>query len=123
MYQSLFDIFKNENLTQPLLALKRIGKICLILAAIGIGIIQISGEQIGGSVYLDIATRFAGIGFLAGMVCFSVIALYSLSKTRAQQTTHSAIASGFKKMFLYIYLPAIIITIILVILFVLPRYQ
>lgn len=123
MYQSLFDIFKNENLTQPLLALKRIGKICLILAAIGIGIIQISGEQIGGSVYLDIATRFAGIGFLAGMVCFSVIALYSLSKARAQQTTHSAIASGFKKMFLYIYLPAIIITIILVVLFVLPRYQ
>lgn len=123
MYQSLFEIFKNENLTPPLLVLKRIGKVCLVLAAIGIGIIQIGGGQIGGSVYLDIATKFAGIGFLAGMVCFSVIALFSLGKARAQQTTHSAIASGFKKMFLYIYFPAIIMTIILVILFVLPRYQ
>lgn len=123
MYQSLFDMFKNEHLTPAMRAVKFVGQLCLVVAAIGVAAIQLNGGKLTDDPFMSVMSGFAGIGFMAGIVCFAIVGLFALGKGNGTSKTHSALGKGFAKIFLYIYLPAIIGTIILTVLFVLPRYQ
>jgi heme/copper-type cytochrome/quinol oxidase subunit 2 len=113
----VFDIFKNNNLTTPMVIVKRIGQIGFIATAAGVLAIQLGS----GWVY-SIASAIMAYGFIIGMICFAIVAAYSSGKNRAS-TTAQAIGGSLLKVLLYIFLPAIIITLLLVLIFGLPQYR
>ena len=122
MNSALLDIFKNENLTAPIIICKRIGQVAFSLTLIYIVITQFNQGKVGGSPFLDAIAWVAGIGFMVGILCFAIVGLYSLGKNKTNNTAQ-AVGKSFLKIFLYMYLPAIIIGAVLVFIFVLPRYQ
>ena len=118
----LLDHFKNENLSPKLLLLKRLGVIGAIIAAAGLFIImQLNGGKVGGTLFQDIVSDATAIGALVAIVSFVIIAMASAGKTKSNTATQ-AIGRTLLKTFLYMLLPAIIITFILVAIFILPRY-
>lgn len=118
----IFEIFKNENLTKPLVVLKRIGQVGVFIAALGVAIIQLNKGVMGGTPVLDFISFATGWGFIVAMICFAIVGLVSMGKTKHNNTAQ-AMGRTLLKIFLYLFLPAIIITLILVFAFILPRYQ
>lgn len=123
MYESLVNMFKNENLSPALLAIKRVGQFGFALFPISIGIFQMNGGQVEGNSYVDIAAWLLRIGLVIGIICFSTIVLDSLRNPKGGNDARRSFLTGFKKIVLFMYLPAIVLATILVILFVLPRYN
>jgi len=121
MNPSVFDNFKNENLSTPLIVLKRIGQVSFGAAALGFVIFQFNGGQTGGNALLDSTNAVAGYGLLLGIVCFAIVGLVALGRGSKKTSTAHAAGRSLKKIFLYMYLPAIIITILLTLIFILPR--
>ena len=118
----LLDHFKNENLSPKLLLLKRSGVVGAIIAAAGLFIImQLNGGKVGGTPFQDVVSDATAIGALVAIVSFVIIAMVSTGKTKSNTATQ-AIGRTLLKTFLYMLLPAIIITFILVAIFILPRY-
>jgi len=115
----LFDIFKNENLTLPMLILKRIGQVGFSLLLLSVIIVQLNQGKAEGSLLLDIAVWAGGTGFFVGIACFAIVGLFSLGKNK-KNSTIQAVGGSFLKVFLYIFLPAIIITAIITFTVVLP---
>lgn len=107
----VFDMFNNSNLTTPMVIVKRIGQIGFIATAAGVLAIQ----------PYSIASAAVAYGFIIGMICFAVVAAYSSGKNKTT-TTARAIGGSLLKVLLYIFLPAII-TLLLVLIFGLPQYR
>ena len=122
MNPAIFEFINNEHLSKPLRIVKLIGKGCLLCSFVGIGIIQLNQGKMGGTPLLDFTTWIIAWGFILGFICFAVVGLVSLNITKNNSTAQAALQS-LKKIFLYMFLPAIVITLILVVIFVLPRYQ
>lgn len=121
MNPSIFNAFKNENLSPSLILIKRIGQTAILAAVVGIIITQIQQGEQGGTLLATIASWLIGVGFLVGIICFAVIGISSIERTKTNTATQ-AVRKSISKLFLYIYLPAFIITALLIVIFVLPRY-
>lgn len=122
MNPGIFEFIKDEHLSKPLRVLKWAGKICMMISLMGIAIVQLNNGTMGNSSILDYFIRFTGWGLIAGILCFAFLGLISVGKT-ANNTSLQAIVHTLKKIFLYIFLPAIVITIFLTAVYILPRYQ
>lgn len=118
----VFDIFKNDNLPTPMIIVKRLGQIGFIATAVGIIAIQMNNGEVGGGWVHSVASAITAYGFIIGIVCFAIVAAYSSGKSKASTTTQ-AIGGSLLKVLLYIFLPAIIVTLLLIVIFGLPQYR
>jgi hypothetical protein len=102
--------FKNTNLSKPMIVVKYVGQLSLLVFALSFVIIQANGNEVGGTPLLDIASATGGYTFLLGIICLVIVAASVLG-----------VKNTISKVFLYMFLPAIILTAILVVVFVLPN--
>ncbi len=112
MNPAIFENFKDQNLSRPLIILKRVGQVSFGVMALGIVIAQLNQGKVGGNPFLDFIAFASFWGFLVGILCFAIVGLATLGKTK-NNTTFQAMGKALLKIFLFIFLPAIIITIIL----------
>lgn len=122
MNPGIFDNFKNENLTPLMIVLKRIGQVCLFILAACVLVTQLNHGQVGGTPFLDSMVWAGGFSFFVGIACFAIVGLYSLGKSKNNNTVQ-ATGKSLLKILLLIYVPAIVITAILTFTIILSRYQ
>lgn len=118
MNPSIFESIKDEHLNKPLRILKLIGKGCLVSSFVGIVVIQLNQGNVGGTPLLDFATKVIGWGFILAMICFAILGLVTLGKTR-DNTTAQAIGRALKVISIYMFLPALVVALVLALLFIL----
>lgn len=122
MHPSSFNFLDNKNLSPRFIIVKRIGQFGMIVALAGISVFQFNGGNIAETPLLGIVPGLVAGGLVVSMICFAILALASSGKTKTNSTAR-AMGRSFLKVSLYIYLPAFIIAAILIVIFVLPRYQ
>jgi len=109
-FSDIAEGYKNKNLSKPLIVIKYIGQFGFIVAIIGVGILQYNRSEVAGTPFLETVSSLTAFGVLTGIISLVIVALGVMG-----------IKNTFVKVFMYMFLPAIIITIILTIIFILPR--
>lgn len=94
----------------------------MLVCIIGAAVAQFTQKDAHENLLYDVALQVAGLGFVIAMLCFAAIALATINKT-SSNTTAQAIGTTLLKVLLYVFLPAVVITIVLTLIFVLPWYQ
>ncbi len=109
-FSQISEGFKNANLSKPMIAFKYIGQLGLVIFALSVVVIQANDGKTSESPLLDAASLVGGYGFIVGLLCLIIVAISVLG-----------LKNTVSKIFLYMFLPAIILTAILVVVFVLPN--
>ena len=112
MNPAIFEFIKDEHLTKPFKIIKLIGKTCLAVSLVALIVAELALRKMGGGSYLDLASVVIGLGLIIGMICFAIVGLVSTGKTD-NNSSSQAIVRSLKKVFLFLFLPAIVITMIL----------
>ena len=113
-----FDNFKNENLAKTLIMVNRIGQACFAITALAVVSLQLFPDVD----LLGLFGSIAGWTLLIGIACFTIIGLAVLNKTNKNTAMQSTLTT-LRKIFLYMFLPAMLLTAVLVLIFVVPRYN
>jgi amino acid permease len=121
MSPKIFDIFKNENLPKPLLIIKRLGSAVMALCLVGVGMIQFTQDEDHSTEVYNILYSLVAWSFFVSVLCFAAIAITTVGKTKNTSIMQS-VGNTMSKVFLYMFLPAILLTIVLIVVFTLPRY-
>jgi len=121
MHPAIFNYFKNENLSPLLIIVKRIGQAGMLIGFIGVATMQFNEGKIEETPFFNMFPNLIGWSFVIGLACLAIVGMYALGKTKNNNTAQ-AMGRTFLKVFLYMYLPAIIITFVLAMIFLVPRY-
>lgn len=116
-YISIFDRFTDEKLNKPQRVLKIIGKIASTIAVVAYISFKVTGIR-SETIWANIESTTFIISAVIGILAFTGMALYSYGKQQGQPKLPGALKLVMKKVFLYMFLPAIIFTGILYLLFV-----
>ena len=111
-FNNLSDSLANANLPALIIFFKYLGQAGFIAFALYFIVTQFYRGSTEGAPILDIASEVGKYGIIIGITSFIIVGLYVLG-----------FRSAITKIFLYMFLPAIILTAILVYIFVLPQYQ
>jgi hypothetical protein len=116
----IFHFFDGEDLTPIQRILKNIGSISIMVATFGAALISLNGGNVTGSIWSSIGLYSLAIGGIIVVFCFLGVGVYSIGKSKGITTTGASVIHVLKKVFLIMFLPAIILTFILSII-LLPR--
>ena len=109
----IFNFFDGEDLTTTQRVLKNSGSISIMVATFGAGLISLNGGKVTGSIWNDIGLYSLAIGGIVAVFCFLGVGVYSIGKSKGITTTGASVLYVLKRVFLFMFLPAIIATLIL----------
>lgn len=108
----IFDLFYSDNPDKTGNTLLNIGKVSFGISFVGLIISNIAPSE---SKLHDWIITITGLGFLNGLLMFVALGIRSGSKDNSGATFLGSTRRVLRNTFLYLFLPAIIITAILVI--------
>ncbi len=114
MHPRIFSFFRDESLPKPLRILKRLGQIGMWVFVVYAIVYQLNGNKFEGTPLLDTLRIIVSVAVFVSFGSFTIIAMFAAGKT-SQNTMLQAIGRSLLKIFLYMFLPAIVITIILMV--------
>lgn len=117
-FSNTFHAFDDQVLNKPQSVLKKLGIIAysasamaqLILIALQ-GFMKIDTEN--SPVYISVLIGMFTGGFLVGSLAFTIVAVYYLGRKSGRTTFFTSLLHVLGKVFKYLFLPAIIVTAIM----------
>lgn len=115
LFAKIFGGIADSELTPALVRVKQAGYVITMAGIVSFMISWLLDDSAPSDQYFE---QYGLIGIAIGFALFAVIALYSSGRRRTGDSHRSAMFRSFFRIALFIYLPAIIITAILVYFFV-----
>lgn len=118
-FSKSFFFFDDQKLNSPQLLLKRIGVPAFVVSFIAQLILYILENSIvidmlNLPLYISVLMWLFAGGFMLGVLTFALAGIYYIGRNNGHSTFLASLGHTLKKVFLYLFLPAIVLTAILV---------